>query len=78
MISNVGKIDRIIRLILAAGLLYLGLGVFSGSALGIGLDIVAAIAFLTGLIGFCGLYQLLGIQRHFTVHSLTDLGFNIT
>ena len=64
MISNVGKIDRIIRLMLAVGLLYLGLGVFPSSALGMSLDIVAAIAFLTGLIGFCGLYQLLGINTH--------------
>ena len=62
MVSNVGILDRLIRFVLAAILLYLGLTLYSGSALGIVLDIVGAIAFLTGLVGFCGLYRLLGIS----------------
>ncbi|NER83722.1 MAG: DUF2892 domain-containing protein, partial [Leptolyngbya sp. SIO1D8] len=62
MTSNVGMIDRIIRLMLALVLLYLGLGVYPGSALGIGLDVIGAIAALTGLFGFCGLYKLLGMN----------------
>jgi len=47
---------------MAAGLFYLGLGLYGDSAVGIGLDIVGAIAALTGLVGFCGLYRLLGIN----------------
>ena len=62
MVSNVGILDRLIRFVLAAILLYLGLTLYSGSALGIVLDIVGAIALLTGLVGFCGLYRLLGIS----------------
>ncbi|MEO0535613.1 MAG: DUF2892 domain-containing protein [Cyanobacteria bacterium P01_A01_bin.123] len=64
MVNNVGILDRMIRFMLAGGLLYLGLSVYSGSALGIGLDVTGAIAALTGLFGFCGLYSLLGINTH--------------
>ncbi|NER78408.1 MAG: DUF2892 domain-containing protein [Leptolyngbya sp. SIO1D8] len=38
------------------------MGVYPGSALGIGLDVIGAIAALTGLFGFCGLYKLLGMN----------------
>ncbi len=66
MFSNVGTTDRVARLVLGSILLYLGLGLFPGSALGIGLIIAGAIASLTGLFGFCGLYQLLGINTRKT------------
>lgn len=62
MVHNVGVIDRIIRLALAGGLLYQGLSTYPGSALGIGLDVIGAIALITGLVGFCGLYRLLGLN----------------
>ena len=62
MKTNVGVVDRIVRLVLAVMLLYLGLVLYSGSVLGIGLVGVGAILLVTGLVGFCGLYQLLGIQ----------------
>ena len=62
MANNVGIFDRLVRFILAGGLLYLGLSVYPHSALGIGLDVVGAIAAITGLLGFCGLYKLLGIN----------------
>lgn len=62
MFTNVGMTDRFLRLLLASGLLYLGLFNYSHSALGIGLDVAGAVALLTGLIGFCGLYRLLGIN----------------
>ena len=64
MATNVGMMDRIIRIVLAVALLYLGLAMYSGSTLGIGLTVVGAIAALTGLVGFCGLYKLLGINTH--------------
>ena len=64
MATNVGMIDRIIRIMLAIVLLYLGFGLYSGSALGIGFAVVGAIAALTGLVGFCGLYKLFGIDTH--------------
>jgi hypothetical protein len=64
MFANLGITDRIVRLLLAGGLFYLGLGVYSGSALGIGLDVVGGILALTAIIGFCGLYRLLGISTN--------------
>ena len=62
MRQNVGGFDRLIRFALAAVLLYLGLTVYVSSALGTGLAIAGAIAFISGLLGFCGLYSLLGIN----------------
>ena len=60
--TNVGTFDRLVRLLLAGVLIYLGVDQYAGSVLGIGLDVVGAIALLTGLFGFCGLYKLLGIN----------------
>jgi small neutral amino acid transporter SnatA (MarC family) len=62
MKTNVGKIDRIIRLVVAAVIAYL---LFSGtvaisSLLGIILAVVAVIFAFTGLSGWCAIYQLLG------------------
>ncbi|CAN1208672.1 Inner membrane protein YgaP-like transmembrane domain-containing protein [Tumidithrix helvetica PCC 7403] len=62
MKMNLGVTDRLIRLLLSSILLYLGLVPFNNSTLGIGFLIVGGIAFLTGMVGFCGLYQLLGIH----------------
>lgn len=62
MVTNVGVIDRLIRVLLAGVLLYLGLSVFAGSTLGLVLTIAAAIPALTAVFGFCGLYQLLGVK----------------
>ena len=62
MFNNVGTTDRLLRLIAAAVLLYLGLFTYAGSALGIGLAVVGGVALLTGLIGSCALYGLLGIN----------------
>ncbi|MGB3515713.1 MAG: DUF2892 domain-containing protein [Elainellaceae cyanobacterium] len=62
MKTNVGAIDRVIRLLLAFLLFYLGLVLYSGSALGIGLVAAGGVMLATGLIGFCGLYRLLGIR----------------
>ena len=62
MFNNVGMIDRLIRLLLAVGLLYLGLNTYANSGLGMGLDIVGAVLALTGLFGTCALYRLFGIN----------------
>jgi hypothetical protein len=62
MKTNVGTFDRVIRLGLASVALYLGLFLYSGSALGIGLVVAGGVLLVTGLVGFCGLYSLLGIR----------------
>lgn len=62
MFNNVGTVDRIIRLLLATVLAYFGLLVYSGSALGIGLTIAAAVLAISGLAGSCLLYGLFGIN----------------
>jgi hypothetical protein len=64
MKTNVGSLDRLIRLLLASVLLYLGLFLYSGSALGIGLMVAGAVLLVTGLVGFCGLYSLLGLRTN--------------
>jgi hypothetical protein len=59
---NEGTWDRALRIMVGAVLLYLGLGgVVTGTA-GIALAIVAVLPLLTGLIGWCPLYSLLGIS----------------
>ncbi len=61
MKMNVGSIDRLVRLLLASTLFYLGLFSYSGTGLGAGLAIAGGVMLVTALVGFCGLYQLLGI-----------------
>lgn len=61
---NVGSLDRLIRLLLASVLFYLGLFLYSSSALGIGLVAAGGILLITALVGFCGLYRLLGIHTN--------------
>jgi len=60
--KNESSLDRIIRVILAAviAVLYFT-GVLSGTW-AIVLGILAVILLITGLIGFCPLYKLLGIS----------------
>lgn len=62
MLTNIGIFDRLIRVALAAVLLALGLTVYSGSSLGIGLSIAAVVVALTAAVSFCPLYRLLGIS----------------
>ena len=62
MQKNMGSADKIIRYILAAVFFYL---YFTGAVTGIiGIILlILGIAFvLTSLIGFCGLYKILGIS----------------
>ncbi len=59
--TNEGKTDRIIRIVL--GIILLGLAFFNlTGAAQIIAGIVGVIALVTGAIGFCGLYKVLGIS----------------
>lgn len=62
MKTNIGSLDRLIRLLLASALFDLGLFLYPGSALGIGLVVAGGVLLVTALVGFCGLYRLLGIR----------------
>lgn len=60
--QNVGSIDRVVRIVLGIGLVAVALG---GAVAGPLLAVtwaVAAIALVTGAIGFCPLYFVLGIS----------------
>jgi len=59
---NMGRIDRIIRVLLAIVMAFLALtGIVSGTA-GIILLAIAGIFILTSVIGLCPLYSLFGIN----------------
>lgn len=58
---NMGTIDRAIRVVIAAVLIGVGLGVVQGPV-GIAMAAVGAIPLLTGLSGFCPLYIPFGID----------------
>ena len=58
---NEGSLDRTIRIVLGIVLLGLSFTMFTGTIQTIGF-VVGTIALLTGLIGFCALYKILGIS----------------
>lgn len=58
---NMGTIDRAIRVVIAAVLIGVGLGVVRGPG-GIAMAAVGVIPLLTGLSGFCPLYLPFGID----------------
>jgi len=67
MEHNMGKSDRLVRVLLVAPLaVILAIVVGAGSVLGIVLLAVAAIMALTAVVGMCPLYSVFGIstQRH--------------
>jgi Protein of unknown function (DUF2892) len=70
MKTNLGSLDRLIRVLLASVLFYLGLFLERGTGLGISLIVVGGILLLTALVGFCGLYSLLGIRTSQTNEQL--------
>lgn len=55
---NESNTDRIIRAFAGVVLLYLGFGVFGGSALAIVMDVLGVVMLATAAIGFCPLYSL--------------------
>ena len=56
--TNEGVLDRIVRITIAMVALLAGLALGVGSVVGIVLLVVAAIMFLTGVVGFCPLYTI--------------------
>ena len=72
MKTNVGSLDRLIRLLLASVLFYLGLFLYSGTGLGIGLVVAGGVLLVTALVGFCGLYSLLGIRTSQTKEQMKE------
>jgi len=61
MEANVGTIDRAIRLVIAAVLIGVGLGVVRGPR-GIAIAAVGAIPLVSALSGHCPLYTVFGIN----------------
>lgn len=62
MKKNVGSTDKWIRVIIALIIIALYFGNVITGTLAIVLLVVAGIFILTGFVGFCGLYTLLGIN----------------
>jgi hypothetical protein len=62
MKKNVGAVDKIIRIVLAAVLVILYLANVVSGTLGIVFIVVALVLLLTAFMNFCGLYALLGIS----------------
>jgi hypothetical protein len=62
MKTNENAVDRIFRILFAIGLgTIVALKVVTGTT-AIIFIVVAAVLFLTGVIGFCGIYALLGLS----------------
>lgn len=59
--QNEGKADRIIRAIVAVVLAYLAYAKFSGTWQ-IVTYVVATLSLMTAITGFCGLYEICGIN----------------
>lgn len=62
MKKNVGTFDAIIRFIIAAGIGVMIYREILTGTLAILLGIVAVVLLITGLVGWCGIYRLLGIR----------------
>ena len=60
--TNEGVLDRGLRITIGLVALVAGLGVGLGSVASIVLLVVAAIMFLTGVLGFCPLYRIFGLS----------------
>lgn len=63
--KNEGTADRAVRGLLGVVLLavaWFALGLGSGALLGILVGLVGAVLLVTGLVGFCPAYRLLGIR----------------
>lgn len=62
MKTNVGNIDRIIRLLVAALFAVLYFGGFVTGTVGLVLVILGAVFAVTAAIGFCPLYSIFGLN----------------
>jgi hypothetical protein len=64
MKSNVGGLDRVLRIIVGLVLLMLGIFIAKSTGLMIAAIVVGAALFLTGLFRFCGLYSLIKVNTN--------------
>ena len=64
MTKNMGKVDRIIRVLAAVLFLVLYFTRVVSGTLGIVLIVLALIFLITSLVSFCPLYKLFGIKNH--------------
>jgi hypothetical protein len=62
MAGNVGIADQVVRLVVGAGLLVLGLSHLVTGAWAIAAYILGVIALITGLMRFCPAWSVLGIN----------------
>ena len=62
--ANEGILDRALRIALGAVLLYLVLGGAITGTLGVVIAALAVLPLLTGIIGWCPLYSLLGLSTN--------------
>jgi hypothetical protein len=62
MQHNEGTIDRAVRGVVAVAAAIGAAAVGVGSALGIGLLVVAAIMAVTAAVGFCPIYRIIGVS----------------
>ena len=63
--TNLGRLDRAVRITAGAALALMGLfvlGGWQGQPAGVDVTLFALWPLITGLVGFCGLYRLLGIS----------------
>lgn len=63
---NMGIVDRIIRVLIAAGIGYFYFTGKLDGPVGTGLLVLSVIFVLTGLVGFCPLYRLVGLSTRKT------------
>jgi hypothetical protein len=62
MKKNVGSIDKVARIIIAAVLAAVVISSIITGTLGIVALLIAAVLLITSLVGFCPLYRILGIS----------------
>jgi hypothetical protein len=60
MTCNIGKTDRILRVV--SGALLIGVAFYLAGTVGIALGIIGSIPLLTGLVGYCPAYMLFKID----------------
>ncbi|WP_378182664.1 DUF2892 domain-containing protein [Aquimarina sp. SS2-1] len=72
MKKNLGKIDSIIRIILGIVLAYLFYNNYIAGTIGIVLLSISGVLVITGFMGWCPLYRLLGIKTCQVKSGLTE------
>lgn len=57
---NIGGLDRVIRIMVGLGLGYVAF--ITGGIAGAIMGVAAGLSLVTGIIGWCGIYMLLGVK----------------